>query len=71
MSIITSISNDELALFKKQYLNATDLKKEIEKLEVNKVRKSKKQEYIDWRDSINFYIDLYNLKTGTNYKKKI
>lgn len=71
MAIITSLNEDEIDIFKKQYLSAPDLKKEIEALEKEKVSKTKKKAYKLWKDQINLFIDLYNLKTGGNYKKVI
>ena len=61
--IITTIDENELNLFKKQYVNLVDIQDEIEKLEESVPDKRKKKEYKEWKDKINFLIDMYNTKS--------
>ena len=63
--IILDIEENDLNLFKKQYLNLADIKEEIEHLEdqMEKLDKRKK-EYKLAKDKINFLIDMYNAKAG-------
>lgn len=63
--LILDIDENELNLFKKQYLSVTDLHDEIEKLfeEGEKMDKRKKKLYKDWKDKINFLIDMYNTRS--------
>lgn len=63
--IILDIEENDLNLFKKQYLNLADIKEEIENLEdqMEKLDKRKK-EYRLAKDKINFLIDMYNIKAG-------
>lgn len=63
--IILDIEENDLNLFKKQYLNLADIKEEIENLEdqMEKLDKRKK-EYKLAKDKINFLIDMYNIKAG-------
>lgn len=70
--LILAVDDKELNLFKKQYLNLVDLYEEIEKLfeEGEKLDKRKKKEYKEWKDKINFLIDMYNAKsTYKTYNK--
>lgn len=60
--IITMIDDDELDVFKKQYVNLIDIQEEISKLEENIPDKRKKKLYKEWKDKINFFIDMYNAK---------
>lgn len=63
--IILDIDENELNLFKKQYLNLVDLHDEIEKLfeEGKKIDKRKKKMYNEWKEKINFLIDMYNTRS--------
>jgi hypothetical protein len=63
--LILNIEEDELNLFKKQYLSIPELHEEIEKQfeEGKKIDKRKKKAYKDWKDNINFLIDMYNAKS--------
>lgn len=63
--LILDIDENELNLFKKQYLNLVDLHDEIEKLfeEGKKIDKRKKKLYKDWKEKINFLIDMYNTRS--------
>lgn len=70
--LILTVDDEDLNLFKKQYLNLVDLYEEIEKLfeEGKKIDKRKKKAYKEWKDKINFLIDLYNTKsTYKTYNK--
>ncbi len=70
--IILDIEENDLNLFKKQYLNLADIKHEIENLE-DEMEKSDKRtkEYRLIKDKINFLIDLYNIKAGWKVYKSI
>lgn len=63
--LILDIDENELNLFKKQYLSVVDLHDEIEKLfeEGEKMDKRKKKLYKDWKEKINFLIDMYNTRS--------
>lgn len=63
--LILDIDENELNLFKKQYLNLVDLHDEIEKLfeEGDKMDKRKKKLYNEWKEKINFLIDMYNTRS--------
>ncbi len=62
--LILDIEEDDLNLFKKQYLSLPELHDEIEKQfeEGEKIDKRKKKVYKDWKNNINFLIDMYNTK---------
>lgn len=62
--IILDIEEDEMNLFKKQYLSLAELHDEIEKLfdEGEKMDKRKRKEFTAWKEKINFLIDMYNAK---------
>lgn len=64
-SIILDIDENELNLFQKQYLNLVDLHDEIEKLfeEGSKIDKRKRKVYSEWKEKINFLIDMYNTRS--------
>jgi hypothetical protein len=63
--LILDIEEDDLNLFKKQYIHLADLHDEIEKLfeEGNRMDKRKKKLYNDWKEKINFLIDMYNARS--------
>lgn len=64
--LILDIDDDDLNIFKKQYLNLIDLHDEIEKLfdEGAKIDKRKKRVYKEWQEKINFLIKMYNAKAS-------
>lgn len=62
--LILSLEDDEMSLFKKQYISLGELQEEIEKLEEEGEKLDKrKKEYKAWKDKINFLIDMYNTKS--------
>jgi len=63
--IILDIEEDELNLFNKQYLSLPELHEEIEALfeEGEKLDKRKKKQVSEWKEKINFLIDMYNTKS--------
>ena len=61
--LILTVDEDELNLFKKQYVNLIDIQEEISKLEDNVPDKRKKKLYNEWKEKINFLIDMYNAKS--------
>lgn len=61
--IITTIDEDELDMFKKQYVNLIDIQDEISKLEEQMPDKRKKKLYKEWVNKVNFFIDMYNAKS--------
>lgn len=65
MKLILSVDEEDLNLFKKQYISLVDLHEEIEKLfeEGKKIDKRKKKLYAEWKEKINFLIDMYNKKS--------
>lgn len=70
--IILDIDDSEMNLFKKQYINAGEVKDEIEKLEYEEDKLDKrKKEYKLWKDKMNFLIDMYNIKVGWKAYKKV
>ena len=71
--LILNIDDDELNLFKKQYLNLVDLHDEIEKLfdEGSKIDKRKKKVYQEWKEKINFLIDMYNTRSSFKTYNKV
>lgn len=71
--LITSVDEDELNLFKKQYVNLIDLNDEIEKLfeEGEKIDKRKKKELKEWKEKINFLIDMYNARSKFKTYNKV
>jgi hypothetical protein len=71
--LILSIDDDELNIFKKQYINQADLHDEIEKLfaEGEKLDKRKKKAYADWKEKINFLIDMYNSRASFKTYNKV
>lgn len=71
--LILSIDDEELDLFKKQYVNLVELHDEIEKLfeEGEKLDKRKKKQYKEWKDKINFLIDMYNARSKFKTYNKV
>lgn len=70
--LILTVDDDDLNIFKKQYINLVDLHDEIEKLftEREKLDKRKKKAYQAWKEKINFLIDMYNARaTFKTYNK--
>jgi hypothetical protein len=70
--LILQLDDDEMNIFKKQYVNLVDLNEEIEKLfeEGEKLDKRKKKAYTEWKEKINFLIDVYNTRaTFKTYNK--
>ena len=62
--LILSLEDDEMSLFKKQYVSLGELQEEIDKLEEEGEKLDKrKKEYKTWKDKINFLIDMYNAKS--------
>jgi len=72
-SIILDIEENELNLFQKQYLNLVELHDEIEKLfeEGDKIDKRKKKVYNEWKEKINFLIDMYNTRSKFKTYNKV
>lgn len=71
--LILTVNDDELNIFKKQYINQVDLHDEIEKLfeEGEKLDKRKKKAYVDWKEKINFLIDMYNSRASFKTYNKV
>jgi len=71
--LILTVDEDELNIFKKQYINLVDLHDEIEKLfeEGKKLDKRKKKAYADWKEKINFLIDMYNSRASFKTYNKV
>jgi hypothetical protein len=70
--LILSVDEDEMSLFKKQYVSLGELQEEIGNLEEEgeKIDKRKK-EYKAWKEKINFLIDIYNAKSKYKTYNKI
>lgn len=60
--LILSVEEDELSLFKKQYLSLPELCEEIEERLANKPDGRKKKDLAKWKEETNFLIDMYNAK---------
>jgi hypothetical protein len=72
MGLILSLEDDEMSLFKKQYVSLGELQEEIDKLEEEGEKLDKrKKEYKAWKDKINFLIDVYNAKSKYKTYNKI
>jgi len=70
--IILDIEENDVNLFKKQYINLADIKEEIDRLEDEMDHLDKrKKEYRLAKDKINFLIDMYNIKAGWKVFKPI
>jgi hypothetical protein len=72
MGLILSLEDDEMSLFKKQYVSLGELQEEIGKLEEEGEKLDKrKKEYKAWKDKINFLIDVYNAKSKYKIYNKV
>ena len=70
--LILSLEDDEMSLFKKQYVSLGELQEEIGKLEEEGEKLDKrKKEYKAWKDKINFLIDVYNAKSKYKIYNKV
>ena len=71
--LILDIDENEIDIYKKEYINLLDLQDEIEKLfeEGAKIDKRKKRVYQEWKDKINFLIHMYNTKSKYKAYKKV
>ena len=71
--LILTVDDNDLNIFKKQYINQVDLHDEIEKLfeEGKKIDKRKKKAYKDWKEKINFLIDMYNSRASFKTYNKV
>jgi hypothetical protein len=71
--IILNIEEDDLNLFNKQYIHLADLHDEIDKLfeEGEAIDKRKKKVYTDWKEKINFLIDMYNSRAKFKTYNKV
>jgi len=71
--LILTVDDDELNLFKKQYVNLVDLYDEIEKLfaDGEKLDKRKKKIYQSWKEKVNFLIDMYNSRASFKTYNKV
>jgi hypothetical protein len=70
--LILSLKDDEMSLFNKQYLSLGELQEKIDQLEEEgKKLDKRKKEYKEWKDRINFLIDMYNAKSKYKTYNKI
>lgn len=71
--LILTLDDDDINIFKKQYINLVDLHDEIEKLfaEGEKLDKRKKKAYQTWKEKINFLIDMYNARASFKTYNKV
>lgn len=71
--LILNIEEDDLNLFQKQYISLVDLHEEIEKLfeEGESIDKRKKKQVSDWKEKINFLIDMYNSRSKFKTYNKV
>lgn len=71
--LILNIEEDDLNLFNKQYINLVDLHEEIEKLfeEGESLDKRKKKLHNEWKQKINFLIDMYNSRSKFKTYNKV
>lgn len=71
--LILTLDDDDLNIFKKQYINLVDLHEEIEKLfeEGKKLDKRKKKAVKEWKEKINFLIDMYNARSSFKTYNKV
>jgi hypothetical protein len=71
MSIISKVSEADMKLFKKQYVNLPDVREEIKRLDEIMPDNKRTKAYRDWRKEINFLIEMYNARVGYTYYQKI
>lgn len=57
--LILNIEEGEMDLFKRQYISLPELAEEIEILKDNK---PKRKGVAEWKEKLNFLIDMYNAK---------
>ena len=71
--LILTLDDDDINIFKKQYINLVDLHDEIEKLfdEGSKIDKRKKKVYQEWKEKINFLIAMYNTRSSFKTYNKV
>ena len=70
--LILSLNDDEMSLFNKQYLSLGELQEKIDQLEEEGEKLDKrKKEYKEWKDRINFLIDMYNAKSKYKTYNKV
>ena len=71
--LILDIEEDDLNLFQKQYVSLVDLHEEIEKLfeEGESLDKRKKKQVSEWKEKINFLIDMYNSRSKFKTYNKV
>jgi hypothetical protein len=71
--LILNIEEEDLNLFNKQYINLVDLHEEIEKLfeEGESLDKRKKKQVAEWKQKINFLIDMYNSRSKFKTYNKV
>jgi hypothetical protein len=70
--LILSLKDDEMSLFNKQYLSLGELQEKIDQLEEEgKKLDKRKKEYKEWKDRINFLIDMYNAKSKYKTYNKV
>jgi hypothetical protein len=71
--LILTPDEDDINIFKKQYINMVELHEEIEKLfeEGEKLDKRKKKDYQAWKEKINFLIDMYNARSSFKTYNKV
>lgn len=62
--LILDIDKEELDFYQKQYLNAGDLRENIEKRESEEPPKSKRREWKEWYKKLQFLYNLYNIKVA-------
>jgi hypothetical protein len=71
MSIISNVTEADIKLFKKQYVNLPDVREEIKRLDSITPANKRTKEYKEWKKDINFLIDMYNTRVGYTYYEKI
>jgi hypothetical protein len=69
--IILNINEEEANFFKKQYVNVVDIREQIERLFEEKPDGRKKKAVAEWKDKVNFLIDLHNARTDLKAYKKV
>jgi hypothetical protein len=70
--LILTVDDDEMSLFKKQYVSLGELQEEIGNLEEEGEKIDKRtKEYKAWKEKINFLIDVYNAKSKYKIYNKV